>query len=238
MATRAQDAAKNASTGGAAKSRDHPNATADDRRISWMRLVVAFGAGLVAAVVTVLLGGDTFAVDLGWVVLCAVYLVWVWLKIGRMDADATSKHATKETPDRSVSDLLLLAAAAASLIAVIVVLSEAKNAHGVGKELLPLLGITSVAASWFLVHTLFTLRYAVLYYTGPDGGISFNQKQPARYLDFAYFAFTIGMTFQVSDTDIQDPAIRATALRHSLLSYLFGAVVIASTVNLIANLTG
>ena len=120
----------------------------------------------------------------------------------------------------------------------IVVLSEAKNAQGAGKVLLSLLGVLSVAISWFLVHSLFTLRYAVLYYTGEDGGISFNQKQPPRYVDFAYFAFTIGMTFQVSDTDITAPRSRSTALRHALLSYLFGAVVIASTVNVIANISG
>jgi uncharacterized membrane protein len=98
--------------------------------------------------------------------------------------------------------------------------------------------VLSVAVSWFLVHTLFCLRYAVLYYTGEDGGISFNQKQPPRYVDFAYFAFTIGMTFQVSDTDVTDSEVRSTALRHALVSYLFGAVVIASTVNLIANIAG
>jgi uncharacterized membrane protein len=75
-----------------------------------------------------------------------------------------------------------------------------------------------------------------MYFTGHDGGIDFNQTTPPRYLDFAYLAFTIGMTFQVSDTDLKTPAIRATALRHALLSYLFGAVVLASTINLIAGL--
>jgi uncharacterized membrane protein len=218
--------------------RDHPNASTDDRRASWLRLLVAFVAGALATTAVLLAGGDSFAFDVGWVVLCLVYLLWVWLKVGRMDADQTSQHATRETPARSTSDVLLVVAAVASLVAVVVVLSEAKNAQGVGKDLLSLLGVLSVATSWFLVHTLFTLRYAVLYYTGPDGGISFNQEQPPRYLDFAYIAFTIGMTFQVSDTDISEPAIRAAALRHALLAYLFGAVVIASTVNLIANIAG
>ena len=220
------------------RSQDHPNATTDDRRASWLRMFVAFLAGAGATAGVLLAGGDSFAFDVGWVVLCAVYLLWVWLKIGRMDAGATSHHATRENPNRSTSDVLLVVAAIASLLAVVVVLSEAKIAHGVGKELLSLLGVLSVAMSWFLVHTLFTLRYAVLYYTGADGGISFNQKQPPRYLDMAYFAFTIGMTFQVSDTDITEPEVRATALRHALLSYLFGAVVIASTVTLIAHITG
>ena len=220
------------------RTQDHPDASTYDRRSSWLRLLVAFVAGAAATTAVLLLGGDSFAFDLGWVVLCAVYLLWVWLKVGGMDADATSRHATRETPNRSMSDVLLVVAAVASLVAVIVVLSEAKNAQGAGKELLSLLGVLSVAMSWFLVHTLFTLRYAVLYYTGEDGGISFNQEQAPRYLDFAYFAFTIGMTFQVSDTDISDSVIRGAALRHALLAYLFGAVVIASTVNLIANIAG
>ncbi|HEV7622845.1 MAG TPA: DUF1345 domain-containing protein [Amnibacterium sp.] len=220
------------------RAEDRPNATLDDRRASWVRLLIALVAGAAATTAVLVAGGDSFAFDVGWVVLCAVYLVWVWLKIAGMDATRTSGHATRETPNRSTSDLLLVAAAVASLVAVVVVLSEAKNAQGVGKELLSLLGVLSVAMSWFLVHTLFTLRYAVLYYTGNDGGISFNQKEPPRYVDFAYVAFTIGMTFQVSDTDITDEAVRATALRHALLAYLFGAVVIASTVNLIANIAG
>jgi uncharacterized membrane protein len=76
-------------------------------------------------------------------------------------------------------------------------------------------GVASIALSWFAVHTIFTLRYAQLYYTGADGGMDFNQSLGARYLDFAYLAFTIGMTFPVSDTDIQKPNIRATALRHA-----------------------
>jgi uncharacterized membrane protein len=84
---------------------------------------------------------------------------------------------------------------------------------------------------------LFMLRYALLYYTGVDGGVDFNQKPLApRYLDFAYLAFTIGMTFQVSDTNLQKPIIRHTALRHALLSYLLGAVVVASSINLVVSL--
>ena len=68
------------------------------------------------------------------------------------------------------------------------------------------------------------------------GGVDFNQSASPRYLDFAYLAFTIGMTFQVSDTDLQTSAIRATALRHALLSFLFGAIIVATTVNLVAGL--
>ena len=87
-----------------------------------------------------------------------------------------------------------------------------------------------------MVHTVFTLRYARLYYTGTDGGVDFHQDDPPRDGDFAHLGFTIGMTFQVSDTDLTTTKVRVTALRHALLSYLFGAVILAATINLIAGL--
>jgi uncharacterized membrane protein len=99
-------------------------------------------------------------------------------------------------------------------------------------------GITIVITAWFVVHTVFALRYAWLYYIDGAGGIDFNQgDEPPAYVDFAYLAFTIGMTYQVSDTDLKTRAIRATALRQALLSYAFGAVVLAITVNLVAGLS-
>ena len=80
------------------------------------------------------------------------------------------------------------------------------------------------------------LRYARLYYEGEDGGVDFHQDGKPRYSDFAYLAFTIGMTFQVSDTELTAKVMRRTAIRHALLSYLFGAVIIATMINLIAGL--
>ena len=87
------------------RTKDHPDASTDDRRNSWMRLLVAFVAGAAATTAVLLLGGDSFAFDVGWVVLCAVYLLWVWLKVGRMDADelATPGYATL-SPATSVGD--------------------------------------------------------------------------------------------------------------------------------------
>jgi len=90
--------------------------------------------------------------------------------------------------------------------------------------------------SWAVVHTVYTLRYAAAYYGEPAGGIGFNGGEPPSYRDFAYLAFTIGMTFQVSDTALQTTALRRTALRHALLSYLFGTGILAVTINLVAGL--
>ena len=100
-----------------------------------------------------------------------------------------------------------------------------------------IVGILTVAASWFAVHTLYTVHYARLYYSDDPGGIDFHDPEPPRFRDFAYIAFTVGMTYQVSDTEINLTSIRATVLRHALVSYLLGAVVLAVTINLIAGLS-
>ena len=83
--------------------------------------------------------------------------------------------------------------------------------------------------------TVYTLRYGELYYVD-DGGIDFNQDEPPTYRDFAYLAFTIGMTYQVSDTNITDPRLRAAVLRHGLLSFVFGTAIIATMINVVAGL--
>jgi uncharacterized membrane protein len=100
------------------------------------------------------------------------------------------------------------------------------------------LGAGSVVVSWLVVHTIFTLKYARPYYGGDsrEGGVDFENDVRPPYSDFAYLAFTIGMTFQVSDTDLQSAAFRRLALRHALLSYLFGAVILAATINLVAGI--
>jgi uncharacterized membrane protein len=98
------------------------------------------------------------------------------------------------------------------------------------------LAILAVALGWATVHTVYTLHYAHLYF-GDDapGGLDFNGDKP-DYRDFAYFGFTVGMTWQVSDTDVQKKAIRRTVLHHALLAYLFGTVIVAVTINLVFSL--
>ena len=80
------------------------------------------------------------------------------------------------------------------------------------------------------------LRYARLYFDGTPGGVDFGDTDAPRYTDFAYLAFTLGMTYQVSDTTLQTSPFRVLALRQALLSYLFGAVILAATINLVAGL--
>ena len=136
--------------------------------------------------------------------------------------------------------MCLLAAAVASLAVVVVVValvqsSSQQNATAVASVLLSVL---SVALSWALVNTVYAFKYARLYYFGePDtGGIDFNQDDPPAYSDFAYLAFTVGMSYAVSDTEPTSTRMRKVALGHALYSYLFGTGVLAVAINLVTNL--
>jgi uncharacterized membrane protein len=202
-----------------------------------VRLLGAFAAGSVVGAAVSVPATWRYGLLIGWATAAAVFLTWIWASIGRMDAPTTARHAVREDPGRPGSDAVVLAAAVASLGAVGLLLTGGAPGGGSGRNIQATLSVVSVALAWASVHTVFTTRYARLYYTGPDGGIDFNEEEPPRYLDFAYLAFTIGMTFQVSDTDLTTKVIRATALVHALLSYLFGAVIIATTINLIAGLS-
>jgi len=201
------------------------------------RLGLALAAGVVVGVATAVATAGTLAPMIGWDAAAVVYLLGTWLSVGSLDAEQTRAHATREDPSTGLSDLLLLVAAVASLGAVGLVLAGAPHAGGAQPGRIAL-GIGSVALAWAVVHTLYSLHYARLYYTPPEGGISFGDStEPPSYADFAYVAFTIGMTYQVSDTAVGVRRIRAAVMRQSLLSFLFGTVIISATVNLVAGLS-
>ncbi|CAM5328445.1 DUF1345 domain-containing protein [Leifsonia shinshuensis] len=201
-----------------------------------VKLYVALGVGIVVAVVAAFFEVLHHAILTGWAAACLVYVVWIWSTVWRMNAEQTRSHATLEDPGRRTVDLVLTITALVSLFAVVWVLVEARSLKGGAQLAVALLAIVSIALSWVLVHTLYTLRYARIYYRR-DGGVDFNQKEPPQYSDFAYLSFTLGMTFQVSDTDITSTYLRRTIVRHTLLSYVFGTVIVAATVNLVAGLT-
>jgi uncharacterized membrane protein len=198
--------------------------------------VVSLGAGILGGTAAALLGAGRAAPLIGWDVLALVFCGWVWSTVWRLGAAATASHAGREDPSRDLADLVLLGAAVASLIAVGAELFGAGSASGNLKYMEAGLALASVFVSWTLVHTVFTLKYARLYYSGRARGIDFNEPDDPQYSDFAYLAFTIGMTFQVSDTNIKTKEIRRTTLRHAWLSFPLGAVIIATCINLVAGL--
>jgi uncharacterized membrane protein len=176
----------------------------------------------------------------GYDAAALIYVLRVLTRIWRLDAEQTAAIAAREDPTRPVADVIVLAAAIASLADIAIAIAQSHTSHGSERGAEIGLGAGSIVVSWLLVHTIFMLKYARLYYggapTSAEGGVEFENHVRPPYSDFAYLAFTIGMTFQVSDTDLQTAEFRRLALRHALLSYLFGAVILAASINLVAGL--
>ncbi len=198
------------------------------------RMLTSAAVGVVVGAGVLLWVSVTPAVLVGWDTAAAIYVGWAILGTRRLDAQTTARLAVSDDPGRTGFDVLLLTASVASLVGVALVITAANTQTA--RNMAAALAVVSVVAGWSLVHTVFTERYARLYYNDTVGGIDFNESDPPNFRDFAYFAFTIGMTFQVSDTSISAKPIRATVLRHALLSYLFGVVIIGATINLLVGL--
>jgi uncharacterized membrane protein len=202
------------------------------------RVATAAAAGACTGALASLPGSWQIGTLVGWDVAAAVYVAWTWATIWHRDPAATARLALREDPGRAIADALLLVASVASVLAVVLAITAGRAGGPGARDLRATLAVASVALSWTVVQTVFTSHYARLYYSHPAGGIDFNQDTRPCYADFAYLAFTVGMTFQVSDTALETSALRAAALRQALLSYLLGAVVLATTINLVAGLLG
>lgn len=195
--------------------------------------------GALATVAVAFVGSWQLTVLVGFVVAAGVHLALVWTSIWGLDVAATRASAQRQDDSRAVSSTILLVAATASLAAVVVGLVKAGQVAGVERGLLTAGTVATVVTGWVTVHSVYLLHYAHLYYyERPEGGIGFPGDEEPDYLDFAYFAFTVGMTYQVSDTEIRDRRIRRMTVQQALLSFLFGTVVIGTTINLMAGALG
>lgn len=210
----------------------------DHSGVAATRVLSGLASGLLAGTTGLVIGASwpvsaLYASD----VAALVFVVWVWSTIARADPGETGRVARAEDASRTAAEAVLVGAGVASLLAVVFTLAHAGDARAPARGLLTGLALGSVALAWISVHTVFVLRYARLYYSPPEGGIDFHDEPP-DYVDFAYLGLTIGMTFQVSDTDLTGKRVRRTALHHALLSYVFGTVIVAITVSSVASLLG
>jgi uncharacterized membrane protein len=203
------------------------------------RVAVVAVAGVAVGVVVGRFSMWQLAVLAGWVTAAVVFLTVVWAVILRYDGAGTRRNATIEDETRETARILLLAASATSLVSVAFSLALARHIRGGDRIALVALAGATVLLSWAVMNTVFTLRYAHLYYLqGATGGIDYGGAPGdlPDYRDFAYVAFTIGMTYQVSDTTLRDRRIRREVLIHALLSYVYGVVIVAASVNIVAGL--
>ena len=202
------------------------------------RGLVSLAAGLVVGIAVTPVLGLAAGLLAAWAALSITNMLVLLPGVWRMDAAQTRAHATVEDPSRRVRRLIALVGSIASLGAVAVVLFQARQADELTSFLLAGISVVSVAASWGLIQIDYMLRYAHMYYTDPVGGIDFNQRDEPMYTDFAYFSLGLGMTYQVADTNVSVNAIRRTVIAQTLLAYLFGAVILATVINLVTGLGG
>lgn len=201
------------------------------------RVVVMIAAGGIVGLTASRSAPWQLSVLLGWSAAAMAYLASVWWTIGRADGVETRRLSTVEDDNRAERGLLVVTASVVSLGgAVAGLMKERQLGGGTTGVVLTVAALATVVLSWIVVHTDFTLRYAHLYYRDPVGGIDFAGVDLPDYRDFAYLSFTIGMTYQVSDTGLLTPLFRRVLLTHASVSYLFGVVIIAAVINILAGL--
>ncbi|HMR50372.1 MAG TPA: DUF1345 domain-containing protein [Arachnia sp.] len=195
------------------------------------RLLVSLMLGVVVGAGTTMVSRLDVGIALAWAVGVVAYCIWTWARLWRLTPEETASHAREEDPGRAASDAILLLAAGGSVVGVGFVLAASQRSD----VLAAVVGAGAVVASWLLVHTVYGIRYADLYFSTPKPPIEFGDDPPV-YSDFAYIAFCISISYAISDTDLHTTRLRKTVIWHSLLSYFLGTVVLACTINVIVGL--
>lgn len=174
---------------------------------------------------------------LSWDIAVLVLVAEGWFVILSSDAEETQLRAVSEDPGRAALLAIAVGASLVSLAAALVLIGQGNvEFTGAPHWLRTVLSVTAIAGAWTLLHTAFTLHYARLYYGDPDtiGCLEFRGGAPDN-ADFAYFAFGIGMTFQVPDVNVTSRDMRRTVLAHQLVSFVYNTAIVALVINLIAS---
>ena len=215
-----------------------------DLRQARARLLLAslVGLGTSGALALVPSGPSwTARIVAGWDAGAIVFLSLAWSIVFRSDTAKTQRRAAAQDPGRTAVWATVLVASTFSLFAAVALLRRARDlAPGAAASLLALC-LGAVVTAWALTHTAYTLRYAHLYYRDDDegeGGLEFPGNRRPDYFDFAYFAFTLGMTFQVSDVSVTSPVIRRAVLGHALLAFVYNTAILALALNLVFGVVG
>ena len=201
------------------------------------RLLLSLLVGVVAILLTLGAPGWPLRVLVGWDALAIALLGLSWQMFWSADARETELRAGDEDPGRYAVFVIAVLCSLVGLFASVLVLRLLRgHAH---EKFGIILALLSVALSWLVTHTAYALRYAHLYYRGElDGGLLFPGTSAPSDMDFAYYSFTLGMCFQVSDVQITSAEIRRVSLGHALISFLFNTTIVALALNVFFQLLG
>ncbi|MFD7619751.1 DUF1345 domain-containing protein [Streptomyces sp. NPDC059802] len=197
------------------------------------RLVGAVIAGMVVGVVIAVPANGPLGILAGIAAAETLFVLTGWIVLWPMDAATTHRNVRREQFRPVVEELVVVAASLCGLVGIVVMLLAGHSdlSHAAAAT-----ALCGVFMAWASLHLMYATRYAYLYYLPAEGGIDFNSPDRPRYVDFLYFSYNLGMTYQVSDTGVSSSTIRAVVLRHCLLSYVFGASILATTINLVVGI--
>lgn len=180
-----------------------------------------------------------------WVAYSLTYLILAWISILFSHPKEIQKTASTQDASRTLIFIFVVTASFISLFVVVFLLRFTKSFSQQELLIYGILTTLSVISAWWTVHTVFAFRYAHLFYSLSGsgvhkdefiGGLEFPKEPEPDYLDFVYFSFIIGMTFQVSDVEISSRRIRRIVWIHSLISFVFNTVIVALSINIISSL--
>ncbi|RJT97030.1 DUF1345 domain-containing protein [Arthrobacter frigidicola] len=208
-----------------------------DRILSARRALVCLAVGALTGVVAAVALAPALGPLVAWCTAGGLALAWAWRICWRQDPEGTEQIAREESASR-VTDDAIVTACIASIAAVVIALVQSRSQSGDPTSVaLVILGVLGTMVAWALVNTVYALKYARMYFVDHDAdGFDVKQETQPTYSDFAYFAFTIGMSYAAPEVEPINTEIRRKALFHALLSYFFGTVLIAVAINLVTNL--
>jgi uncharacterized membrane protein len=173
---------------------------------------------------------------IGWDLAGLVLLSLSWAVVGQADAKETRQRAGGDDPGRTLVYAVVLVTSCVSLFAATILVRSARSFPIELQRWVAILCLATVSLAWTMTHTAFTFRYAHLFYREDVegvGGVELPGKEPPTYFDFAYFAFTIGMCFQVSDICVTSAQIRRLVLMHAVISFAYNSIILAFVLNLV-----
>ena len=180
---------------------------------------------------------------LGWTAFAMMSLLLSWALFASGDPGSVRRSAWLQDAGRTLILAVVVLGSCGSLLGVWALLGDARGQSGSVYAFYMTLAPVSVALTWCLVHTLFTFRYAHIYYGAGQihgthhGGLEFPGDHLPDYIDFAYYAFVVGMTAQVSDVPVTSRRLRRLTLIHGVISFAFNTIILALTINVLATAT-
>jgi uncharacterized membrane protein len=205
-----------------------------------VRLVLSVTVGIIAGALVNPTRSEWWLRGLaGWDAASLTLAALAWTIILKADASETERRAGTDDPGRKVLFLIALGSSLMSLFAAGMVLRLVKTLPPREEAFWTTLAFAAVVLSWTVTHTAYTLRYANLYYRARAGRtagececLEFPGGKDPADIDFAYFAFTVGMCFQVSDVMVATTLMRREVLVHAVLSFAYNTMIVALALNL------